>query len=40
MILDEIRVENWRNYKGEHIFKFEEGTNLIAGPNGSGHVSA
>ena len=39
MILDEIRVENWRNYKGEHIFKFEEGTNLIAGPNGSGKTT-
>ncbi|MEM0134791.1 MAG: AAA family ATPase [Thermoplasmatales archaeon] len=39
MILDEIKVENWRNYRGEHTFRFNEGINLIVGPNGSGKTT-
>ncbi len=36
MIVEEIRVSNWRIYRGDYAFTFKEGINLVVGPNGSG----
>ena len=36
MILEELTVRNWRGYRSEHTFRFQDGINLIVGRNEAG----
>lgn len=36
MIVERVRVRNWRHLREEHVFDFEDGMNLLVGPNEAG----
>jgi len=36
MIIEELELENWKVFREPHIFTFEDGINLLVGPNEAG----
>ncbi|HVS66674.1 MAG TPA: AAA family ATPase [Thermoanaerobaculia bacterium] len=36
MIVEEVRLRNWRGVRGSRTFRFDEGINLLVGPNEAG----
>ena len=36
MIVEELELENWKVFRDRHTFRFEEGLNLLVGPNEGG----
>ena len=36
MIVEEVRLRNWRGVRGARTFRFEDGVNLLVGPNEAG----
>ena len=37
--INKLIIRDIRKWKGEHTFEFQDGTNLIKGPNGSGKIN-